>query len=118
MHYPVNLLNLLTVKVIGGILGQVREAIGFKRPKEDLFEEFDIDSSVAFMKTKKGFRTFSIQERDPRAVPFLRIGAGFGAIVAVIMAAIRSGFVYPMLASGVYPFFFKLGQTVREFYNL
>ncbi len=60
MYYPVDLLNLLTVKVIGRILGQVRKAIGFKRPKEDLFEEFDVDSSVAFIKTKKGFCTFSM----------------------------------------------------------
>ncbi len=60
MYYPVNLLDLLAVKVIGRVLGQIREAIEFERPKEDLFKEFDIDSSVAFMKTKKGFRTFSI----------------------------------------------------------
>jgi hypothetical protein len=60
IYYLVNLLDLLTIKVINRVLDQIRKAIGFKRSKEDLFKEFNINSSIAFIKTKKGFHTFSI----------------------------------------------------------
>ncbi len=95
--------------MIGGVLGQMREAIGFEHLKEDLFEEFDIDSSVAFMKTKKGFRTFSMQERDYRAILFFRIGARLGVTATVMMTTMRSGLVYPVLGLGSRSFFFQLG---------
>ncbi len=95
--------------MIGRVLGQIRKAIGFERLKEDLFKEFDINSSIAFIKIKKGFRTFSIQERDYRAIPFFRIRARLGVTATVIITTIRSGFIYPVLGLGSRSFFFQLG---------
>ncbi len=95
--------------MISRVLGQIREAIGFKRPKEDLFKEFNINSSIAFIKTKKGFRTFSIQERDYRAIPFFRIGARLEVIATIMITTIRSGLIYPVLGLGSRSFFFQLG---------
>ena len=54
-----------------------------ERPEEDLFEILDIDGTVAFSETKKGFITLIVYERDLLSSIVLRIGARRGRVTSM-----------------------------------